>query len=342
MKRAEKPSLKPGIESMPKRVHFSHIPIDSGLDTPIYKQIADHLFAEISGGRIEKGTKLPTVRELAEQLGIAVGTIRRAYDELARLGGIEMKQGQGTFVVYEKKTRESRKQKAMATIDKLFSQLDELGFSPAEMDIFLDLKLRERARTQNDVRILLRCDSPELLHGVSEQIYALGGVDVYGQLMKNGAEGEGFESVSDIIVTRRGMSVGQNERDRNVFVSLMPDLDMVARLARLREDEKVGAVAVCETFLDEMLNILRRFAPNACLRGICNASASDVSRFIRGKEVIFVPEDYETLFDSETCWAIKDSKAVLIKCRIVMDEGSVFALNERLSKIRREIRMGMM
>ncbi len=327
---------------MPKQVHLSHIPVDPGLDTPIYKQIADFLFAEISEGHIEKGAKLPTVRELAEQLGIAVGTIRRAYDELARLGGIEMKQGQGTFVVYEKMTRESRKQKAMVTIDKLFSQLDELGFSSAEMDIFLDMKLRERARTQDDVRILLRCDSPELLHCVSEQIYALGGVDVYGQLIKSGAESEDFGSVSDIIVARRGMPVGQNERDRSVFVSLMPDLDMVARLAKLKEDEKVGAVAVCDTFLDEMLNILRRFAPNACLRGICNASANDVSRFIRDKEVIFVPEGYATLFDSETCRAMENGEATLLKCRIVMDEGSLFALSEKLGRIRREIRMGMM
>ena len=55
---------------------------ESGI--PMYRQLADIISAEIKSGAMPSGTKLPTVRELAEETQVARGTVKRAYEELRR------------------------------------------------------------------------------------------------------------------------------------------------------------------------------------------------------------------------------------------------------------------
>ena len=58
-------------------------------ETPIYDQIRQELAGRIRAGSLPDGTRLPTVRELSEQLHVAEGTVKRAYDELERDGLIQ-------------------------------------------------------------------------------------------------------------------------------------------------------------------------------------------------------------------------------------------------------------
>lgn len=64
---------------------------------PRYRAIAQALAQDIADGRIAPGTRLPTQRELADELGVTVGTITRAYAEAARRGLISGEVGRGTF-----------------------------------------------------------------------------------------------------------------------------------------------------------------------------------------------------------------------------------------------------
>ena len=72
--------------------------INPQLEIPIYQQLVDHIRAAVKMGKLAPGEKLPTVQELSEQLSIARGTIKRAYDELEHLGILEKVQGRGTFI----------------------------------------------------------------------------------------------------------------------------------------------------------------------------------------------------------------------------------------------------
>ena len=112
-------------------------------DAPIYKQLSDEILRSIKTGKLPAGSRLPTVRELAEEKNLSQGTIKHAYDYLESLGVIEMTQGKGTFVREPDETDSaSRKDRAMAAIDGLFRELETLGFTPREMEIYIDLKLR--------------------------------------------------------------------------------------------------------------------------------------------------------------------------------------------------------
>ena len=63
-----------------------------------YKRLAQALESAIAAGTLVAGGKLPPQRNLADELGVTVGTISRAYAELERLGLVVARVGDGTFV----------------------------------------------------------------------------------------------------------------------------------------------------------------------------------------------------------------------------------------------------
>lgn len=65
---------------------------------PRYRAIADCLAEEIRHGRLEPGDRLPPQRELADALGLTLGTVTRAYAEARRCGLVRAEVGRGTFV----------------------------------------------------------------------------------------------------------------------------------------------------------------------------------------------------------------------------------------------------
>src|SRR2546423_14846509 len=65
---------------------------------PRYLAIADALAEDAGAGRLRAGTRLPTHRDLAQSLGLTVGTVTRAYAEAARRGLVSGEVGRGTFV----------------------------------------------------------------------------------------------------------------------------------------------------------------------------------------------------------------------------------------------------
>lgn len=71
------------------------------LDDPVppYEQIRRQLGSLITVGALVPGSRLPTVRSLAADLGIAAGTVARAYKELEQSGLIESRRRNGTIVV---------------------------------------------------------------------------------------------------------------------------------------------------------------------------------------------------------------------------------------------------
>ena len=65
---------------------------------PLYQAIAEALAADLETGRLKHDDRLPTHRELAEELGVTVGTVTRAYAEAQRRGLVRGEVGRGTYV----------------------------------------------------------------------------------------------------------------------------------------------------------------------------------------------------------------------------------------------------
>ncbi|WP_373459453.1 GntR family transcriptional regulator [Nocardioides zeae] len=73
-------------------------PPDPTSATPPFEQLRAQVAALVAGGDLAAGERLPTVRGLAEQLGLAAGTVARVYRELEADGVVETRGRAGTFV----------------------------------------------------------------------------------------------------------------------------------------------------------------------------------------------------------------------------------------------------
>jgi DNA-binding transcriptional regulator YhcF (GntR family) len=72
--------------------------VDGQAGRPLFDQLRNQIIEAIRAGTLAPGTRLPTVRELAGQLGLAVNTVARAYRELEAAGVVETRGRFGTFV----------------------------------------------------------------------------------------------------------------------------------------------------------------------------------------------------------------------------------------------------
>lgn len=74
------------------------IVISNQSELPIYAQIKEQIKEQILNGLINEGTVLPSIRQLAKELGVSVITTTRAYNELESEGFISSVQGKGSIV----------------------------------------------------------------------------------------------------------------------------------------------------------------------------------------------------------------------------------------------------
>ena len=65
---------------------------------PAYLSLAEQIARAIHDGRLQNGSRLPTHRRMAEDLGLSVQTVSRAYEELIRRGLVSGEIGRGSFV----------------------------------------------------------------------------------------------------------------------------------------------------------------------------------------------------------------------------------------------------
>jgi DNA-binding transcriptional regulator YhcF (GntR family) len=91
------------------------IAIDARSATPPFEQLRVQLIDEVKSGALAAGTRLPTVRRLAEDLGLAPNTVARAYRELESDGFIETRGRNGSFVSAQGDAAEKQAQEAART-----------------------------------------------------------------------------------------------------------------------------------------------------------------------------------------------------------------------------------
>jgi DNA-binding GntR family transcriptional regulator len=81
---------------MPSPAKLAAVKIDPGSPEHPYRQLARQLREQIESGEI--ASQLPSITDLTEETGLAVGTVRRAIDILVQEGLVQTVPGRGTFV----------------------------------------------------------------------------------------------------------------------------------------------------------------------------------------------------------------------------------------------------
>lgn len=111
------------------------ISLDELSDIPIYQQIRDQIVIGISEGGLQPGEQLPTVRNLANEIGINVMTVNKAYQLLKQQGYIITDRRNGARV----RTRIQRAELGRDSVAMLRRVISEAKLSGMGREAFLKL-----------------------------------------------------------------------------------------------------------------------------------------------------------------------------------------------------------
>src|SRR5512139_1745777 len=110
----------------------------------LYQKIVAAVRQDILTGRLSPGERLPTVRHMSMQWGCTVGTVQRAYAELARQGLVVSRSGQGTHVVEKPPAQDETPLRRALLVHRAEAFLLETltaGYTPGEVESALRLAL---------------------------------------------------------------------------------------------------------------------------------------------------------------------------------------------------------
>ena len=114
--------------------------LDPRSGTPLFEQLVFQVKRAVAEGQLAEGDKLPSVRELARELGINPNTVVRAIEGLERDGVIVRRQGSGCFVQGRSQDLAARERRRR--LERLFSEAVteafHLGFTAEDMRAALE------------------------------------------------------------------------------------------------------------------------------------------------------------------------------------------------------------
>lgn len=128
--------------------------VDAGSGVPIYVQLVEQVRRGVEAGGLVGGDRLPTVRALAGELGVAPNTVVRAYGELQRAGLIESRPGVGTVISGSvgETAREARVEALYGRLSELVRDAVGLGISEDELWERVDQEFERVALRRKDER----------------------------------------------------------------------------------------------------------------------------------------------------------------------------------------------
>jgi len=115
-----------------------YLTVDSNLEIPPYQQVAEQIRAGIERGELQPDSPLPTVRQLAGDLGIAPNTVAGAYTELQSVGWMVSDGRRGTRVAGSLPVNgRTRMQTLREAAERFVESLRHRGFSAEEIALEL-------------------------------------------------------------------------------------------------------------------------------------------------------------------------------------------------------------
>ena len=295
--------------------------LDASSDTPVYRQIVEQIRSLAEGGGLPAGERLPTVRRLADSLGVNRNTVSRAYATLRELGVIETRAGGGTAVATPPPTRApdtTGSTLAVAVRDAVRS-----GLSPDEVrDLAFDLA----RRAATEVRAVFVECNPERAQAFAAELSDRLHTEVRPSLLD---EFDTTAADADLVVTtffhlaevRRRAQQAQREVE-TVAVVVAPHVRTLTRVADLPEGARVGVRYSTAHQAEQVRDWLR------------SASPADVVVVPLGGDV---PPDLAVLVvpsEDPTLGAGAGPGTAVVEFGNVLDEGSIRMVAEVVGEMR--------
>lgn len=322
------------------------VAIDKNNPAPAYRQIIKQITSLIHEGKLKPGDKLPTERELASYLKIARGTVKKAYDLLAKDGIIETTQGRGTFVSSRQDIIPTgRKERALKLVDNLLDELRGMNFSYQEIRTFLELKIIEREEKLENFNVAMIDCNPESLAIFERQLTFLKRVKVARFLLDEivaDPEAEKRLRPFDLILTT---STHYSEllgklpglREKLIQVAVSPSQQTIIDMASISPTQRIGVVCESENFLARVISRLKNMGLiSGTVPCLFIKDEDKLPEFLEKIDVVFIPPGYQLQRKKENVPAVQaftERGGKIITFDYQIERGSLLYVEERISQL---------
>ncbi|MET0438644.1 MAG: GntR family transcriptional regulator [Devosia sp.] len=309
--------------------------VDRGAGMPIRHQIRGTIEFAISSGALSVGEALPSVRELAEKLGVAPMTVNQAYGDLKKDGLIEARAGAGTFVAFSARSQEAENPSSTslhAEIDQLVDRARKAGISLRDLGLMIQARLAFLSSNAVKPRIVVvggfRTSTEDYAARIAAQIGSNFTVEAVAiSELERDPSLRQRHAGADVVVTFLTM--------RRRLLELMPTAEIVTirfipseetrrSLASLSPQSRLGGIARVTPFLPVLSSGLKRFASHCHDIRLALEDGPDLAQRMADRSVII----YAT--GSEGVLPLMPAQATKIEFRHIPDPGDVERLVETL------------
>ncbi len=275
--------------------------IERNSDIPVYRQLEKQISSMIKAGNLKPGDKLLPERDLAVKLGISRGTVKKAYEELARDGVVEIIQGKGSFIANDESTAPAgRKERAVSLISGLINDMINMKFSFRETATLFQVLLMERERKLERFHIAVIDCNPEALTIFEKQILYVSQMKIQKYLLddvKKMAEPSKTFREFDLILTTTThyeelVGLLPELKERLIKAAVSPGQQTIIEIASIPKGRRIGIFCSSRQFRDIIAERLKTFKIEGdLLRSAFEENANDMEMFLDGLDYLIVPPD---------------------------------------------------
>lgn len=323
------------------------IEIDKESRIPLYLQIKEKLKEFLLNGQLQKGTQLPTERDLAIKLDVSRNTVSMAYQELVQEKIISSTPGKGTFIVTEgfQPKNYFLKQKNSSLIKRIDSAIQKALELNIQVDEFVHLvhqRLKEKKNQINNIHIAFIECNQEQLYYFSKKLELGTGIHIESilidEMYHKSREFINKIKAVDLIVTtffhlEEVQQFFKNDNKKITAIALDPQIETMVNIARIASPEiKIGLVCLTSKFAERVVKSIKYSGIK--YKSIAFTTTYDEKRlreFIDKRDILVVSpgrkKDVQKL-------ASKDIS--FIEFMYIPDKGSIDTLKRTILDIKKE------
>ncbi|QBD85864.1 GntR family transcriptional regulator [Clostridium tetani] len=316
------------------------VKVDKGNKIPLYLQLKKQIMDLVKDGSLKVGHKMPTERELSEELKISRNTVSMAYKELEKEDILKSYQGRGTFVLEEVKLwkNENIKEKIKKFVDLAFEESIEAGIDADEFLEIVTERIEEKRRLMDDIKgIYIECNI-EQSKVFAEQLKDRTAIDfsamTVNDLKSMDSKSQELIKNSQIIITTFNhvyevRSLLREYNKKVLGVAITPNLETIVKIARFPLGTRFLFVCITKEFKFKSMSALED-------AGLANVNITYTNSFEKDKlkeqvskcdVIIASPGRYHDVEE------ISKGKEI-INFAYNLDDGSVKALKSKLLEVK--------
>ena len=268
--------------------------IDKGLPVPVGRQLYGLLSYQLSHGDLAPGVKLPSVRRMAADLGVAQATVAQVYADLRDAGLLEMRHGSGAYTCLSvPKAEESAIALLHAELGRLLATADQLGLGLTELVEMLTAQSQlRRSRISLNLIFIGVFEAPavDYVDDIQPLLAPADTVRImtFDQLRNSGAAREECKR-ADLVLT---MLHRESELEAIVpeapvlGIRFIPSNETRLKLAGIDPRARVAAITQLQDYIAIMKPSVQRFAPHVSDIQVSWSHAPELDRIVAEADVV--------------------------------------------------------